>query len=114
MDTETVEAKAVTVKGRFCGSPKLASGGYIAGLLGRLMEGPARVNLEQPVPVEHALGIERLSDGAIVLTEGGATLAHASCTPSAVARIAPHCSGRTSKSSAIAPYARSSASTAIW
>jgi hypothetical protein len=81
MDTETVEARAVTVKGRFCGSPKLASGGYIAGLLGRLMEGPARVNLEQPVPVEHALGIERLSDGAIVLTEGGAALAHASPAP---------------------------------
>lgn len=28
------EAEAVVVKGRFCGSPKTASGGYIAGLLG--------------------------------------------------------------------------------
>src|ERR1700730_13998182 len=78
MDTETVEARAVTVKGRFCSSPNTASGGYIAGLLGRLMAGPSRVSLEQPVPVDRALGIERLSDGALALTDGVATLAHAS------------------------------------
>ena len=35
---DTVEAHAVTVKGRFCGSPNTASGGYIAGLLGRLLD----------------------------------------------------------------------------
>jgi len=81
MDTETAEATAVSVKGRFCSSPNIASGGYIAGLLGRLMDGPARVSLEQPVPVDHALGIERLSGGAIVLTDGVATLAHASPAP---------------------------------
>jgi hypothetical protein len=78
MDTETLEARAVTVKGRFCSSPNTASGGYIAGLLGRLMDGPSRVSLEQPVPVDRALGIERLSDGALALTDGVATLAHAS------------------------------------
>ena len=70
MDTETVEARAVTVKGRFCGSPNTASGGYIAGLLGRLMDGPSRVSLEQPDP-----GGSHLRDRAarrrrgVVLTE---------------------------------------------
>ena len=66
------------MKGRFCSSPNTASGGYIAGLLGRLMDGPARVCLEQPVPVDHGLGIERLGDGGLALTDGAVTLAHAS------------------------------------
>lgn len=77
MDTETIEASAVTVKGRFCGAPNLASGGYVAGLLGRLLDRPARVTLEQPVPLDRALAIERASDGALLLTDGEVTLAHA-------------------------------------
>ena len=78
MVTDIVEGSAVTVKGRFCGAPNTASGGYVAGLLGRLMEGPSRVSLEQPVPVNHGLAIERLGDGALTLTDGAVALAHAS------------------------------------
>ncbi len=74
---DTAEAHAVTVKARFCGSPNTASGGYIAGLLGRLLEGPVRVSLEHPIPVEQPFGIERLPDGGVALSNGGATLAHA-------------------------------------
>ena len=74
---DTVEASAVTVKSRFCGAPNVASGGYIAGLLGRLMDGPARVSLDVAIPVDQPLGIERLVDGSVVLTDGAATLAHA-------------------------------------
>jgi hypothetical protein len=78
MVIDAVEASAVTVKGRFCGSPNTASGGYIAGLLGRLVDGPARVSLEQPVPVDHGLGIERLADGGLALRDGAVTFARAS------------------------------------
>lgn len=74
---DTAEASAVTVKGRFCGAPNIASGGYVAGLLGRRIDGPARVSLDLPIPVDQALGIERLPDGAVVLTGGAAILAHA-------------------------------------
>lgn len=74
---ETAEASAVIVKGRFCGAPKVASGGYVAGLLGKQLSGPVRVSLEVPVPLDQALAIERVSDG-IVLTDGVASLAHAS------------------------------------
>jgi hypothetical protein len=81
MDTDTVEARAVTVKGRFCGSPNTASGGYIAGLLGRLVDGPARVSLELPVPVDHPLAIERRPEGGVALTDGVASFAHASPAP---------------------------------
>jgi hypothetical protein len=77
MDTETIEASAVTVKDRFCGAPHLASGGYVAGLLGRLLERPARVSLEHPVPLDRAFGIERGAHGELVLTDGAVTLAHA-------------------------------------
>jgi hypothetical protein len=74
---DTACATAVTVKGRFCGSPNTASGGYIAGLLGRLVDGPARVSLDLPIPVDQTLGIERLPDGSVVLSDGGTSLAHA-------------------------------------
>lgn len=74
---DTAEASAVTVKGRFCGAPDFASGGYIAGLLGRRMDGPARVSLDGPVPVDHPFTIERLLDGGVALTDGATTLAHA-------------------------------------
>ena len=71
-------AEAVVVKGRFCGSPMTASGGYIAGLLGRHVDGPARVSLDAPIPVDRAFGIERLVDGRVVLSDdSAAVLAHA-------------------------------------
>ncbi|MGH7316594.1 MAG: hypothetical protein ACREJS_10075 [Candidatus Rokuibacteriota bacterium] len=74
---DIAEALAVTVKARFCGSPSTASGGYIAGLLGRHLEGPARVSLGGPIPVDHTFGIERLPDGRVALSDGGTVLAHA-------------------------------------
>jgi hypothetical protein len=77
---ETAEASAVVVKGRFCGAPNIASGGYVAGLLGKHLSGPARVSLDVPVPLDQALAIERVTDG-IALTDGVATLAHAAPAP---------------------------------
>jgi hypothetical protein len=74
---DIAEAEAVTVSGRFCGAPNTASGGYIAGLLGRLFDGPARVSLEPSIPVGQPFGIERLRDGGVVLSGGAGVLAHA-------------------------------------
>ena len=73
---ETTQAGAVVIKGRFCGSPDTASGGYVAGLLGRHLEGPARVSLEHPIPIDRAYGIER-GNGRVALIDGGTVLAHA-------------------------------------
>lgn len=74
---DTAEAQAVTIKGRFCGSPNTASGGYIAGMLGRLLDGPSRVTLERPIPVEQPFALERPADGAVALSDGRTVLAHA-------------------------------------
>ena len=74
---DTAEASAVIVKGRFCGAPNTASGGYVAGLLGKHLSGPARVSLEAPIPVDQPLALERLADGGVVLSDGATALAHA-------------------------------------
>ena len=74
---DIAEAAAVTVKGRFCGSPNTASGGYVAGLLGRHLDGPARVSLERPIPLDRPLAVERGVDGRVLLSEEGAVLAQA-------------------------------------
>ena len=42
------EAEAVVVKGRFCGAPRTAIGGYIAGLLGQ--SSAAQTNSGRTVP----------------------------------------------------------------
>lgn len=77
MDTETIETSAVTVKGRFCGAPNLASGGYVAGLLGRLLDRPAQVSFEHPIPLDHAFAIEPAAHDELVLSDGAVALAHA-------------------------------------
>ncbi|HSE04116.1 MAG TPA: hypothetical protein VLK35_08200, partial [Methylomirabilota bacterium] len=74
---DIAQAEAVVVKRRYCGSPNTANGGYIAGLLGRHLDGPARVSLECPIPIDQAFGIERLADGRVVLSDRGPVLAHA-------------------------------------
>jgi hypothetical protein len=77
MDMEIAQAETVVIKRRYSGSSSTASGGYVAGLLGRHLDGPARVSLERPIPVEHPVGIERMPDGRMVLADGGTVLAHA-------------------------------------
>src|SRR5262245_30643063 len=74
---DTAEASAVIVNGRFCGAPNTASGGYVAGLLGKHLSGPARVSLEAPIPVDQPLALEQLADGGVVLSNGATALAHA-------------------------------------
>jgi hypothetical protein len=59
----------VRVAARFAGPPGYANGGYIAGLLAG--DGPARVTIRRPVPVERDLAFDgaALRDGDEVLVE---------------------------------------------
>jgi hypothetical protein len=83
------QAEATIITRRFCGSSNTASGGYIAGLLGRHLHGPARVSLHAPVSIGHAYAIERLSDGRVALRDGDAILAHAETAPLQIEPPAP-------------------------
>jgi hypothetical protein len=67
---------ASKVAERFRGPPNSGNGGYVCGLIARHVEGPARVRLFAPPPLETALEIQRvgdvvrLVDGASVVGEG--------------------------------------------
>jgi hypothetical protein len=74
---DTAQAEAVVIKRRYSGSSNAASRGYIAGLLGRQLDGPARVSIERPIPLDQPVGIERQPDGRVTLSDGAAVLAHA-------------------------------------
>ena len=50
---------------RFNGPPDSGHGGYSAGLLGTLIEGPADVALRAPPPLETTLAVERRDDGSV-------------------------------------------------
>jgi hypothetical protein len=67
-------ADSLVIPARFNGPPDSGHGGFSAGLIASLVEGPAEVALRAPPPLETPLGVERdedrvraLRDGAVVL-----------------------------------------------
>lgn len=68
----------MTIPARFCGPPSSANGGYTAGLLSGLIEGPCEVTLRAPPPLDLALTLSRTQDGGAALTQGGTLIAEAS------------------------------------
>jgi len=67
----------ILVEERFCGPPGIANGGYVSGILAQAFDGPVEVTLRRPVPVEHPLRLEHLSDGRVALQDGDDLLAEA-------------------------------------
>ena len=74
-------ADSLVIPARFNGPPDSGHGGYSAGLVGTLVEGPAEAALRAPPPLETPLAVERegervgaLHDGAVVLEAGPAEL----------------------------------------
>lgn len=66
----------VTIPTRFCGPPQSANGGYTAGLLAELFEGPCEVTLRAPPPLGVPLS-RSLADGGATLLDGELLLAEA-------------------------------------
>jgi hypothetical protein len=52
----------VTFPRRFCGPPDSANGGYTAGTLAELVNGPAEVTLRRAPPLDRALTVDRTGD----------------------------------------------------
>lgn len=57
----------VTIAKRFCGPPNSGNGGYSCGRLAALVGNPAEVTLRAPPPLDTALRVERVADGARLL-----------------------------------------------
>lgn len=62
----------VVIDGRFNGPPDSGNGGYVSGLLGTRLEGPAEVTLRVPPPLERPLAVVR--DEQVVRFEDGDAL----------------------------------------
>lgn len=59
-----------TIPGRFNGPPLSGNGGYSCGLLAASIEGPARVRLHVPPPLETELRVVNLDGGRVELYDG--------------------------------------------
>lgn len=66
---------AITIPRRFNGPPASGNGGYVCGRLARYLDGPAKVRLRAPPPLDRALRVEsngdeaRLFDGERLVAE---------------------------------------------
>ena len=65
----------VTIAQRFNGPPESGNGGYVCGVLGRLVGGAAEVTLRRPPPLDRPLEVVRLDGGAVVLRDGETVIA---------------------------------------
>ena len=75
--------QAITIGSRYNGPPSSGNGGYVCGLLGQRIDGPAQVTLRVPPPLERPLtltedaGTLLLCDGDTVVAEGQAATVEA-------------------------------------
>lgn len=59
-----------TIPARFNGPPASGNGGYSCGLLAAHIEGPARIRLHAPPPLDTALGMTEALDGGVEMYDG--------------------------------------------
>lgn len=62
--------EVTTIDSRFNGPPTSGNGGYSCGLVATHINGPARVRLHVPPPLETSLRIARADDGGVQLHDG--------------------------------------------
>ncbi len=69
-------SQTVTITARFNGPPNSGNGGYVCGLMARLIEGPSEAALRAPPPLEKSLTLAR-EDGRVALYDGETLLGEA-------------------------------------
>ncbi len=62
---------------RYCGPSTSGQGGYVCGLLGSFIQGPAEVTLRIPPPLESPLEVNIMGDDHVTLMDGGTLVAEA-------------------------------------
>jgi hypothetical protein len=70
----------VVIPARFNGPPGSGHGGYVAGALAALRDGPTRVRLVRPPPLDRPLVARGDGDGAVELADGDVVVARAAST----------------------------------
>ena len=60
----------VTIASRFNGPADSGNGGYSCGLLAAFIDGPARVRLHAPPPLDTPLAVVRHADGRVDMRDG--------------------------------------------
>lgn len=70
-------SQKLIIESRFCGMPHIANGGYVCGLVARLIDGTAEVTLRRPPPLNQPLELEQLEANKVVLRHGNVILAEA-------------------------------------
>ncbi len=60
----------VSIPGRFNGPPNSGNGGYSCGVLAAFIDGPARVRLHAPPPLDTPLRVSHGDDGAVQMHDG--------------------------------------------
>lgn len=68
---------SISIDSRFCGPPDSGNGGYTCGRLAAYIEGPAKVRLRIPPPLDRALRVVRDADGRVQLLDGERLIAEA-------------------------------------
>lgn len=62
--------RTLLIKRRFCGPPDSGNGGYVSGCLAEHIDGPARVRLLKPPPLEVPMEIMSTAEGVSLLWQG--------------------------------------------
>lgn len=70
-------SESIIIGSRFNGPPNSGNGGYVCGLLARVIEGSAEVTLRKPPPLARPLALEHTSDGQVLLKDGADLIAEA-------------------------------------
>ena len=60
----------VVIPGRFNGPPTTGNGGYSCGVLSAFIDGPARVRLHIPPPLDRELQVVEIGDGRVEMYDG--------------------------------------------
>ena len=67
---ENSALNTILIERRFCGPPESGHGGYVAGYLAENIDGPARVRLLKPPPLEAPMEIVKTDEGVDLLYQG--------------------------------------------
>jgi hypothetical protein len=65
------------IEKKYCGPSTSGQGGYVCGLIGRLIQGPAEVILRIPPPLEHELEVRMVGDYQVNIIDGDSVVAEA-------------------------------------